>query len=89
MAIICGVVMCIFTISFSSQLDSSEIGSLIGWTIGSCLAILWSGRVVELLQDMRDDGRDLTAIVRREVAQSEAEETLPHSWNEINAKYEE
>ena len=62
LAICCGIVLLIFTLVNSDQFNSTQIGSLIGWTFGSVLSMLAVGRVIELLQQIRDAVRNSPAL---------------------------
>jgi Na+/H+-translocating membrane pyrophosphatase len=62
LAILCGIVLLIFTLVNSDQFNSTQIGSLIGWTFGSVLSMLAVGRVIELLQQIRDAVRNIPAL---------------------------
>ena len=54
LAILCGIVLMIFTLVNADKFNSFQIGSLIGYTVGGVLSMLAVGRVIELLQDIRD-----------------------------------
>ena len=54
LAVFCGIVLLGFTAVNSDELNSTQIGAWIGYTIGSVLSILAVGRVIELLQQIRD-----------------------------------
>ena len=50
LAIICGVVLLVFTLDQSRSLSNAEIGAWIGYTVGAVLSMFAVGRVIELLQ---------------------------------------
>ena len=54
LAILCGVALLIFTLVNAEKLSGAEIGALIGYTVGSVLSMFAVGRVIELLQQIRD-----------------------------------
>ena len=54
LAVFCGIVLLGFTAVNADELNSTQIGAWIGYTIGSVLSILAVGRVIELLQQIRD-----------------------------------
>ena len=54
LAIFCGVVLIGFTIANADELSSTQIGAWIGYTVGAVLSMLAVGRVIELLQQIRD-----------------------------------
>lgn len=54
LAILCGVVLIGFTIANSDELSSTEIGAWVGYTVGAVLSMFAVGRVIELLQQIRD-----------------------------------
>jgi Na+/H+-translocating membrane pyrophosphatase len=62
LAIFCGVVLIGFTIANSGELSGSEIGYMIGWIFGSVLSMFAVGRVIELLQQIRDAVRNIPAL---------------------------
>jgi hypothetical protein len=57
LAIVCGVVTLIFTVTVSNDLTAVQTGGMIGWTIGGVLGMLATGRLVELIQRISDDVR--------------------------------
>jgi hypothetical protein len=56
LAIICCVWLIWFTIANADELSSTEIFSWIGYTFGTVLSLVTIGRVVRLLQQIRDVG---------------------------------
>ncbi|MBT5123715.1 MAG: hypothetical protein HOM32_03825, partial [Planctomycetaceae bacterium] len=54
LAILCGVVLIGFTIANSDELSSTQIGAWVGYTVGGVLSMFAVGRVIELLQQIRD-----------------------------------
>ena len=54
LAILCGVVLIGFTLANSDELSSTEIGAWVGYTVGAVLSMFAVGRVIELLQQIRD-----------------------------------
>jgi len=54
LAIFCGAVLVVFTIANADELNSTQIGAWIGYTVGAVLSMLTVGRVIELLQQIRD-----------------------------------
>ena len=54
LALFCGVVLIGFTIANVDELNSTQIGAWIGYTVGAVLSMLAVGRVIELLQQIRD-----------------------------------
>jgi hypothetical protein len=62
LAMLCGVVLIGFTIANSEKLSSTEIGGLIGYTVGAVLSMFAVGRVIELLQQIRDAVRNIPAL---------------------------
>ena len=61
-AILCGIVLLIVTLVNAKELTGAEIGALIGYTVGSVLSMFAVGRVIELLQDIRDAVRNSPAL---------------------------
>ena len=70
LAVFCGVVLVAFTFAISDDLSGSEIGVLVGWIVGSVLSILAVGRVLELLQQIRDEIR-LSSPHKKKVDQAQ------------------
>jgi hypothetical protein len=62
LAIFCGVVLIGFTIANSDELSSTEIGAWVGYTVGGVLSMFAVGRVIELLQQIRDAVRNTPAL---------------------------
>ena len=62
LAILCGVVLIGFTIANSDELSSTEIGAWVGYTVGAVLSMFAVGRVIELLQQIRDAVRNIPAL---------------------------
>lgn len=54
LAIIAGVVLIGFTIANSDELSSTEIGGVLGYTVGAVLSMLAVGRIIEVLHQIRD-----------------------------------
>ena len=54
LAIFCGIVLLLVTLFNAEKLSGAEIGAMIGYTIGSVLSMFAVGRVIELLQQIRD-----------------------------------
>ena len=44
----------ISTLANSDELNSTQIGAMIGYTVGAVLSMFAVGRVIELLQQIRD-----------------------------------
>ena len=62
LAIFCGTVLLIVTLANSGELTGSEIGYMIGWTFGSVLSMFAVGRVIQLLQQIRDAVRNIPTL---------------------------
>jgi hypothetical protein len=62
LAILCGVVLLIVTLVNAKDLSGAEIGSLIGYSVGAVLSMFAVGRVIELLQQIRDAVRNIPAL---------------------------
>ena len=62
LAILCGVVLIGFTIANSDELSSTQIGAWVGYTVGGVLSMFAVGRVIELLQQIRDAVRNSPAL---------------------------
>ena len=62
LAILCGVVLIGFTIANSDELSSTEIGAWIGYTVGAVLSMFAVGRVIELLEQIRNAVRNIPAL---------------------------
>ncbi len=62
LAILCGIVLLIVTLVISGELSGAEVGYMIGWTFGSVLSMFAVGRVIELLQQIRDAVRKIPAL---------------------------
>ena len=54
LATICGAVLLLATIVNFEELKDAERGAMIGYTVGSVLSMFAVGRVIELLQQIRD-----------------------------------
>ena len=57
LAILGGVALLVFTIMVSDDLSAAQTGGMIGWIIGAVLAMLATGRLVQLVQRISDDIR--------------------------------
>jgi Na+/H+-translocating membrane pyrophosphatase len=55
-------VLLIVTIVNAEELTGAEIGAWIGYTVGAVLSMLAVGRVIELLQQIRDAVRNTPAL---------------------------
>lgn len=77
LAIVCGVVLTIFAIVVSGDLDAAQTGALIGWIIGAVLAMLATGRLVGLVQRISDDVRIIRDRNGPEAAVDKRESELP------------
>ena len=62
LAILCGITLLIFTAANRDELSSTEIGAWIGYTVGGVLSMFAIGRVIELLQQIRDAVRNIPAL---------------------------
>ena len=62
LAILCGIVLLGFTAANKDNLNSTEIGSWIGYSVGAVLSMFAVGRVIELLQQIRDAVRNTPAL---------------------------
>ena len=62
LAILCGITLLIFTAANSDELSSTQIGARVGYTVGGVLSMFAVGRVIELLQDIRDAVRNTPAL---------------------------
>ena len=62
LATICGAVLLLATIVNFEELKDAERGAMIGYTVGSVLSMLAVGRVIELLQQIRDAVRNTPAL---------------------------
>ena len=62
MALLFGVVLIGFTIANADELSSTEIGAWVGYTVGAVLSMFAVGRVIELLQQIRDAVRNNPAL---------------------------
>ena len=62
LAILCGIVLLGFTVANSDKLSSTQIGAWIGYTVGGVLSMFAVGRVIELLQQIRDADRNTPAL---------------------------
>jgi len=62
LAILCGIVLLGFTAANSDELSSTQIGAWIGYTVGAVLSMFAVGRVIELLQQIRDAVRNIPAL---------------------------
>ena len=54
LATICGAVLLLATIVNFEKLEDAERGAMIGYTVGSVLSMFAVGRVIQLLQQIRD-----------------------------------
>ena len=54
LATICGAVLLLATIVNFEELEDAERGAMIGYTVGSVLSMFAVGRVIQLLQQIRD-----------------------------------
>ena len=54
LAVFCGIVLFWYTAVNSDKLNSTQIGAWIGYTVGAVLSMFAVGRVIELLQQIRD-----------------------------------
>ena len=54
LAVFCGITLLIFTAANSDELSSTQIGAWVGYTVGGVLSMFAVGRVIELLQQIRD-----------------------------------
>jgi hypothetical protein len=54
LAIICGAVLLFATIVNFDKFSYAEAGAMIGYTVGSVLSMFAVGRVIQLLQQIRD-----------------------------------
>ena len=54
LAMFCGGTLLLFTVANWDKLDSFQVGSLIGYTVGGVVSMLAVGRVIELLEQIRD-----------------------------------
>ena len=50
LAIFCGIVLLLATVSTSQNSSDTETGAMIGYTVGAVLSMFAVGRVIELLQ---------------------------------------
>lgn len=62
LAIFCGVVLLVFTAANSDELSSTQIGAWIGYTVGAVLSMFAVGRVIELLEQIRNAVRNIPAL---------------------------
>ena len=62
LAILCGITLLIFTAANRDELSSTEIGAWVGYTVGGVLSMFAVGRVIELLQQIRDAVRNTPAL---------------------------
>jgi hypothetical protein len=62
LATIGGGVLLIYTVFNSDELSGAEVGYMIGWTFGSVLSMFAVGRVIQLLQQIRDAVRNIPAL---------------------------
>ncbi len=62
LAIFCGVVLLVFTAANSDELSSTQIGAWIGYTVGAVLSMFAVGRVIELLEQIRNAVRNTAAL---------------------------
>ncbi len=54
LAILCGIIILIFTFANADKFSSIQLGYLIGSTVGGVLSMFAVGRVIQLLQQIRD-----------------------------------
>jgi len=62
LAMFCGIVLAMVTLANFGELSGAEIGYMIGWIFGSVLSMFAVGRVIELLQQIRDAVRNIPAL---------------------------
>jgi len=62
LAMFCGTVLAMVTLANFGELSGAEIGYMIGWIFGSVLSMFAVGRVIELLQQIRDAVRNIPAL---------------------------
>ena len=62
LAILCGVILMGFTFANEDYLSFTEMGAWIGYTVGAVLSMFAVGRVIELLQQIRDAVRNIPAL---------------------------
>ena len=62
LAIFCGIVLLFVTLVNAKDLSGAEIGGLIGYTVGAVLSMFAVGRVIQLLQQIRDAVRNAPAL---------------------------
>jgi amino acid transporter len=62
LAIFYGVVLLVFTAANSDELSSTQIGAWIGYTVGAVLSMFAVGRVIELLEQIRNAVRNIPAL---------------------------
>ena len=54
LAINCGIIVLMFTFPHADKFSSIQLGYLIGSTVGGVLSMFAVGRVIQLLQQIRD-----------------------------------
>ena len=62
LAVIGGFVLLVFIVSTAGSLTDVEIGAMIGCAVGFILSMFVVGRVIELLQQIRDAVRNSPAL---------------------------
>ena len=62
LAIFCGITILGFAIANKHELNSLQVGTSIGYTVGTVLSMFAVGRVIQLLQQIRDAVR--TSLAR-------------------------
>ena len=77
-----GGILLIFTLAASDELNSSEIGTLIGWTVGAVLGTLGTGYLIELVQrissDVRAIRKKLVPEYRQTAPDNDSSENILH-----------
>jgi hypothetical protein len=87
LAIICGVLLIGFTIANADELSSTEIGWWIVYTFGTVLSLVTIGRVVRLLQQIRDVGvqiRDVGVSISNKLRDRNSPALSPGRSDESN-----
>jgi len=62
LAILCGLGLLFATFINAGELTGAEVGYMIGWIFGSALSMFAVGRVIELLQQIRDAVRNIPTL---------------------------
>ena len=62
LAIFCGITILGFATANKDELNSLQIGTSIGYTVGTVLSMFAVGRVIQLLQQIRDVVRNSPAL---------------------------